>query len=92
MGIGYSPLTDRVYIGKQNKEKGVWVGDKRDITNEFLAVSHGYFEENTVREVRTSSKSNLFIDVINDEENINKLIESLSKRILEIKNEENNNP
>jgi hypothetical protein len=46
-GIGYSPLTDKVYLGKQNTEKRIWVGEKKDITNEFLAVSHEFFEENT---------------------------------------------
>ena len=30
-GIGYSPLTDKVYLGKQNTEKRLWVGDKKDI-------------------------------------------------------------
>ena len=45
-GIGYSPLTDKVYLGKQNTEKRLWVGDKKDITNEFLAVASEFFEEN----------------------------------------------
>jgi hypothetical protein len=42
-GIGYSPLTDKVYLGKQNTEKRLWVGDKKDITNEFLAVASEFF-------------------------------------------------
>jgi len=33
-GIGYSPLSDKVYLGKQNTEKRIWVGDKNDITNQ----------------------------------------------------------
>lgn len=31
-GIGYSPLTERVYIGRQNRLKGTWIGEKEDIT------------------------------------------------------------
>lgn len=36
MHLGFSPLTNRVYLGKQNKDQ--WVGDKRDVTSEFLQV------------------------------------------------------
>ena len=38
-GIGYSPLSDKVYLGKQNTEKRMWVGEKSDITSDFIAVS-----------------------------------------------------
>jgi hypothetical protein len=65
--IGYSPLSDRVYLGKQNQEKRIWIGEKQDITNEFLAVSFEYFEENTIREIGSSDGSkNLFINIKND--------------------------
>lgn len=37
-GIGYSPLTENFYLGKQNKDKGIWIDDKKDITNEFIDV------------------------------------------------------
>ena len=42
-GIGYSPLTDKVYLGKQNTEKRIWIGEKKEITNEFLAVASEFF-------------------------------------------------
>ena len=35
--------------GKQNKEKGLWVGEKEDITSDFLDVAYHYFSENSVR-------------------------------------------
>jgi hypothetical protein len=79
-GIGYSPLTDKVYLGKQNTEKRLWVGDKEDITNDFLAVASEFFEENVVRTVLCSNgKSNLFINIKNDKASIEKAIKHLTK-------------
>jgi len=78
-GIGYSPLTDKVYLGKQNKEKGMWIGEKQDITNDFLAVAHAYFSENTSRIVRCGKDSNIFFNVKNDKDSIEKAIKSLTK-------------
>jgi hypothetical protein len=81
MGIGYSPLTDKVYLGKQNQEKRVWIGEKKDITNDFLAVASEFFEENTIRNVVCSSGgSNLIINVKNDKEGLKKAINNLTKR------------
>ena len=71
-GIGYSPLTDKVYLGKQNREK-------QDITNDFLAVAHAYFSENTSRIVRCGKDSNIFFNVKNDKDSIEKAIKSLTK-------------
>lgn len=81
-GIGYSPLTEKVYLGKQNTEKRLWVGDKKDITNEFLAVASEFFTENTVRQVSCSNGSvNLFINVKNDKLGIERVIKNLNKRL-----------
>lgn len=81
-GIGYSPLTGKVYLGKQNTEKRIWVGEKKDITNDFLAVSSEFFEVNTVRDVSCSNgKSNIFINVQNDKGSIEKVITNLRKRL-----------
>lgn len=78
-GIGYSPLSDKVYLGRQNKDKGMWVGDKVDITNDFIAVAFAYFEENTSREISTMGKgSNLFINVKKDKESIERTIKRLT--------------
>lgn len=78
-GIGYSPLTDKVYLGKQNQDKGMWVGEKKDITNDFLAVSHAYFAENTTRVIKCGKESNIFINIKNDKESIENAIKSLTK-------------
>lgn len=81
-GIGHSPLTDKIYLGKQNPSTRTWVGEKRDITNEFLAVSFSYFEENTVRNIGSSDgNSNLFMNIKNDRVSIEKLIKNLSDRL-----------
>lgn len=84
-GIGYSPLSDKVYLGKQNTEKGMWTGAKEDITHQFLDVSFAYFEENTIRNIGSSSgKENLFINVKNDKTGIEKIIKNLTKRLSEL--------
>jgi hypothetical protein len=84
-GIGYSPLTEKVYLGKQNKEERIWVGEKKDITNEFLAVASEYFKENTVRDIRCSNgKSNLFINVKNDKEGIERVMKNLTERLAKL--------
>lgn len=37
--IGFSPLTQRIYIGRVSKKnKNMWAGVKKDITNNFLQV------------------------------------------------------
>lgn len=85
-GIGYSPLSDKVYLGKQNTDKGMWVGDKKDITNEFLAVSSQFFEENTIRDIGCSNgASNLFINIKNNKESIEKVIKNLTNRMSSLK-------
>lgn len=81
-GIGYSPLTDKVYLGRQNKEKRLWVGEKADITNDFIACSMEFFEVNTIRDIGCSSGgSNLFINIKNDNASIERVIKNLQKRL-----------
>lgn len=81
-GIGYSPLTERVYLGKQNQSKRMWIGDKKDITNDFLAVAHEYFEENTIRKISSAKSENLFINIKNDKQTIERLIKKLQTNYL----------
>jgi len=78
-GIGYSPISEKIYLGKQNRSKGMWVGEKEDITNDFINVAFQYFEENTIRNIGSSDKENLFINIKNDKESIEKVIENLQK-------------
>ena len=82
-GIGYSSLTDRVFIGKMNNKKGMWVGDKEDVTNDFLHTSFQYFEEGTVRTVvnPVSGKENFFLNIKKDKEGLEKLAKFAQKEI-----------
>ena len=79
-GIGFSPITDKIYLGKQNPEKRMWVGKKEDITNQFISVAFLYFEVNTVRTIKSIDDStNLFINIKNDNASLEKIIKYLSK-------------
>lgn len=83
-GIGYSPLSDKVYIGKQNEKTRTWSGTKRDITSEFLSVAYAFFEENTIRDISCSNgDSNLFINIKKDTKSIERVIKKLQKLMSE---------
>lgn len=81
-GLGYSPLTERVFYGRQNKAKQMWVGEKKDVTSDFIACSLVYYEENSIREV-TGGKggNNLVINIKNKPASIKMLIKNLQKRL-----------
>ena len=80
-GIGYSPLTEKIYLGKQNKDKGIWVGDKEDITSDFINVMMNYIPENTTRTITglDTLSQNMFINVKYDKKGIEKVIRHLQK-------------
>lgn len=82
-GIGYSPLTEKIYLGRQNKVKGMWIGEKEDITNDWLNVAFQYFEENTIRNIGSpnAKKENLFINIKKDKKSIEKVIKNLQKMV-----------
>lgn len=81
-GIGYSPLSGKVYMGKQNQTKGMWIGKKTDVTNQFIDIAFLYFEENTFREIKSEvNRVNLFINIKKDKESIQKLINNLTETI-----------
>lgn len=80
-GMGYSSLTDKIYWGKQNTEKRMWVGLKRDITNDFIDMSFTYFKENKVRVIGSDGVENLFINVKNDKKGLERVIKKLTKRL-----------
>lgn len=81
--IGYGELTDKIYMGKINFEKGVWIGEKEDITSRFLNVCFEYFPEGEVRSIETpnKNKTNMFINVIKSKEDIEKTISFLKKEL-----------
>jgi hypothetical protein len=80
-GIGYSPLTEKIYLGQQDREKGLWIGEKEDITNDYLNIAFEYFEENTVRTIGSTNKKNLFINVKKDKDSIEKVIKRLKHEL-----------
>ncbi len=82
-GIGYGPLTQKVYWGKQNEEKGMWVGEKRDITHDFLSVLlDEYLPENTSRDiVGDKGSKNIIINCKDNKESLEAWIKKLQKRL-----------
>jgi len=81
-GIGYSPLTEKVYMGRQNTDKRMWVGEKTDVTNDFIAVAYEYFTEGTVRAISGSeSGQHLFIHIKNTKGELERLAKDIALRI-----------
>lgn len=80
-GLGYSPLTDNVYWGRQNSAKGMWVGEKKDVTNNFISVMFAYLEVNKIRTITEGKNSHLFIHIDKSEEKIKSLIKNLQKML-----------
>jgi hypothetical protein len=80
-GIGYSPLTEKVYMGRQNTKQRTWVGEKKDITNQFIAVMFEYLEPNSVRTIDSCSNgmSNMFFNITKDKKSIRKMITYLER-------------
>jgi hypothetical protein len=78
-------LTDRVYIGRQNKEKRIWVGEKEDITTDFLSTLVAYLPENTTRDMvgTVSGRKSILMHVNKDAESIEKMIEFLKEKLTE---------
>ena len=83
-GIGYGQLTDKIYLGKQNQEKGFWVGEKEDITSDFLFVLDQYLPKATMRSVYGGETKSLFIHIDETEEGIEKVIKNLQARLLAV--------
>lgn len=85
-GIGFSPLTDRVYLGKQNQEKGIWVGEKKDITSDFINVMFEYIPEGTSRTIRglDTDSQNIFINIKKDKKHLENAIKFLNKQLKDL--------
>lgn len=87
-GLGFSPLSGRIYWGLQN-DKGLWVGNKKkDITSDFLQVMEhkfpvGFSQNITVNGEHASTIANICasksvyaieIDICHDVDKLCKLI------------------
>lgn len=86
LGIGFSPLTENVYLGKKNKSKRMWVGQKKDITEEFIDVMFQYLPTDEVREIVTEKENgevtrNFFIHAKNDKKSLQCTIKFLEKEL-----------
>lgn len=42
-GFGVSPLTNTIFYGKQNKEKNMFTGEKKDVTDDVIAAVFQWF-------------------------------------------------
>ena len=82
-GIGYSSLSDKVYLGGQNPKKGLWVGPKEDITSDFLTVAMQFFEPGTVRTVtaQSSESVNTILNIEDTDEGRRKALKHIIKMI-----------
>jgi len=81
MGIGYSPLSEKIYLGKQNQEKGHWVGDKKDITSDFLFVLEQYIPKQTIRTLVCGESESTVLHIANTKEGYEKAIKYLQERL-----------
>lgn len=41
--MGVSPLTNTIYYGNVNEEKGLWVGEKKDVTDMAIVSVFEWF-------------------------------------------------
>lgn len=86
-GIGYSSLSETVYLGRQDQEKGIWKGEKEDITSDFLFVLEQYIPKQTTRTVRCGNTLSVFFHIENTKEGCEKGIAYLQKKLSELKEE-----
>ena len=81
MGIGYSPLSEKIYLGRQNKEKGHWVGDKEDITSDFLFILEQFIPKQTTRQIKCGETKSLVLHIAETKEGYEKAIKYLQERL-----------
>lgn len=62
MQLGLSPLTGRIYLGRQ--KNGHWIGEKRDVTSDFIQVMLQKFEPNTCSDITMDGEPKYKIVII----------------------------
>lgn len=92
-GIGLSPITDKIYIGKQNKAKRMWVGRKTDFTDNFLDVMFQYLALDECREIVTGNDkaettTHFFIHFTGNKKSLQKAMDFVKDELknVEVKN------
>ena len=70
--IGYSELSEKVYLGKSKtiKNHSEWVGEKKDITSRFLQVMEQKFPINTVQSISVGGKNKYRVIVVDMEKEV----------------------
>jgi len=89
LGIGLSPLTEKIYVGRQNKAKRMWVGEKKDITDNFLDVMFQYLTLDEVREIVTETDNgkqatHFFIHFKNDKKSLQNAMKFIEKELKKV--------
>lgn len=71
LGLGYSPLSEKIYLGHTNTNRpNEWVGEKRDVTSDFIQVMLQKFAPDTesILTVSGKPKYNITVTTIEEEE------------------------
>jgi len=68
MHLGFSPLTGKIYLGRQKGD--CWVGEKRDVTSEFLQVMEQKFPINTTQSVTVDGEDKFRVIVVDMEKTV----------------------
>lgn len=85
--IGYSPLSKKIYLGRMNKEKGMWIGVKEDITQDFVNVLVQYLKHDELKELKKIDSEKVeeyVLKVKNTKEDLLKISEAFKKMAEEI--------
>lgn len=93
-GIGYSPVSEKIYLGKQENSEtssvGKWIGTKKDITKQFINVLFQYIEPGTARDFtkHASEKPTEFMcNIPNTKEHLMGFIDFLQGKLQILKEE-----
>ncbi len=86
--IGYSPLTEKIYLGKKSIKKMMWIGEKKDITDDFIHIMSEFVSENTQRTIKTpiEESENIFMNVKKDRKSMEKAANWLNKQLSMLNN------
>jgi hypothetical protein len=60
--LGHSSITDNIYLGRQ--KNNMWVGEKREITSEFINIMLQKFKPNTTTIITNGDKPEFKIIVV----------------------------
>lgn len=68
--IHYSPLTERVMLGRVNPSTGVAIGEMRDVTSAFLQVMEMKFPINSTQVVNVDGEPSYRVIVVDMEKRV----------------------